>query len=122
MLTPAALQLALTSPIDTNCSPIVTVVSLFGTGWRVEQLFHRTNIGGFLLSPLESEKSNTICTLVTPRTTPTALGDWIEQHIQPTTTKKYDQRRCITESDWSESEDYKLGNVRGIEGWLVCQH
>jgi hypothetical protein len=59
--------------------------------------------------PLESRKCGTSHFIITLRATPSTTVDQTgEQDIQPRGSKKYEQGKCKTVSDWPESEEEKL--------------
>jgi hypothetical protein len=97
------------SPIDTSRSLIASVrspslagVALDVIGWRVVQIFHHIKFEGFLHLLLDCGESNTSRTPITPRATPTDVGNQIEQQIQDSGWR----RAPNTDSHWSESQEY----------------
>ncbi len=101
------------SPVDTSRSPRVAGVALDGTGWRVVQLFHYTNIGVFLLVSTGERR-------VQHWSHSNKCRDrlhWRLKRAKHSTngTKKYGQGKRKIDSDWAENEEGKLEGSK-------CQH
>jgi hypothetical protein len=52
------------------------------------KLFHHANIGGYFLLTLESGRCNNSQLPITPRASHAAIGNRVEQHIQPIRNKE----------------------------------
>ncbi len=93
--------------------PIVAGVALDILGNREVQLFHHTNIDGFLLCPLEFGKCDPCCL-------PNHLELYTQHHRNPgratRSTNKKQQQSYKTDPHWSES--FREQQV-GILSWQV---
>jgi hypothetical protein len=84
-------------------TPTLAGVALGVIGWRVVQIFHHIKFTGFLLLLLETGQSDTSHTPISPRATPSASGNSVEQQIQDSGWSRVHK----TDSHGSGSQEYK---------------
>jgi hypothetical protein len=81
-----------TAGVNTNRhhlqSPAVAGVALDVQGRWLLELFHHTNIGRFLLRPLDRGQRDTSRLPITPGASPAPTGNQREQHIKPERNKE----------------------------------